>query len=328
MAATSLVGTPLRLALLFALLVGTPLAGLGWLGTRFLAQQAGFDQQQAASRLESAASLLVREVDRTLEQWEAAAASALKSTRPEAAAPAPAGTTLLVLSPAGLVRAEGVRLPYYPATAAPPVVRSAALAAAQDAEFRERDFARAGASYRELARARDPETRAVALAGLARCLRQQGKVRDARGAYDELALLGPATVAGSPAPLVADFAQMNLYKEVGQADAAAREASSIAAALEEGRFQLDRATFDYFAGAAGFPGTAQSRAASTLATAEAAIELWEAWQRQPQGRAATTGRSAPVAAVWQHVSSGGAASAVSSGGFAPSTAVVIGPMDV
>ena len=61
---------PLKLLTLFVLLSGIPLAALGWLGWRVLEQDRALESQRVRERLDSAASLIARELDRTLSAWE------------------------------------------------------------------------------------------------------------------------------------------------------------------------------------------------------------------------------------------------------------------
>ena len=61
---------PLKLLTLFALLSGIPLLALGWLGWRVLQQDRALESQRVRERLDNAAALIARELDRTLSAWE------------------------------------------------------------------------------------------------------------------------------------------------------------------------------------------------------------------------------------------------------------------
>jgi hypothetical protein len=64
------VGTPAGLSILFVLLAAVPLAALGWLGSRLLAQEGELERQQRRELLENSTALLAHEIDRSLSRWE------------------------------------------------------------------------------------------------------------------------------------------------------------------------------------------------------------------------------------------------------------------
>ena len=149
MATRSLVSTPAVLAWLFVLVTGIPLAGLGWLGQRALSQQADLEHERLQSQLENSATVLARELDRGLAGWESVAGAALvPGTR--RAMPPSGGAALLIIDGRGVVRAEGARLPYYPALSAREPDQRQAFAAAHAAEFLKRDFVAAAGLYQNL----------------------------------------------------------------------------------------------------------------------------------------------------------------------------------
>src|SRR4051794_29521506 len=98
MTASRYLGRPGRLLVLFVVLGGLPLTVLGWLAWRLLDQDRILERQRNRERLENAAGLLARESDRALARWE----ELLPHATP------PAGSVVLVFSPKGIVRREGM----------------------------------------------------------------------------------------------------------------------------------------------------------------------------------------------------------------------------
>jgi signal transduction histidine kinase len=292
-------GTPLRLSLLFVLVAGTLLAALAWLWQSLLADERRVARTQQTERLHNAASLLTREIERTLASWETLAASALQD---EHATP-PSQTALIVFDANGVIRTAGVSLPYLPALPRAPEPRSPALSLAAVQEFRTRDLPRAATLYRQAAATADRPARAAALLGLARVRRQQQQDRDAISVYGELAALGDTQAGGFPAELLARRERGALLLTLGDKRAGREEIDHVTSSLLAGRFRIDRATFDLFVAslAAKVPyGPARS-------LADAATELWPRWQ-QGDGRITTTIRNRAVLATWQ--TAGGVSAAV------------------
>ena len=78
---------------------------------------------------------------------------------------------------------------------------------------------------------------------LARCLRKQQRLEDALAIYGELEALGETAVAGSPAELLARRERIALLADD---EARRRESALLASTLWEGRFRIDRATFEFY----------------------------------------------------------------------------------
>ena len=295
---------PLKLLTLFVLLSGIPLAALGWLGWRVLLQDRALESQRVRERLESAAGLIARELDRTLSAWEVMLPTASEGQP----VTLPPGSVFLLIAPDGVVGQHGVPLPYYPRVA-PSITADASLfAKAEDYEFREQNLTAAIAAYRALATAADPSTRGAALLRLARCFRKQGRPADALDAYADLAALPAVSVAGSPAELVARRERIALFNASGDARAAARERTLLESALFDGRFRIDRVTFDYFlADGTGAAPTTTPLAASTTSLAKAIEAAWPAWHEQSAGRRAWTSGRATFVTTWRKTPKGIAA---------------------
>jgi hypothetical protein len=130
------------------------MGGLGW---RLIEQDRALENQRLRDQLENAATLLTREVDRSLATWEDLLT--LSATSPETPAVLPSNTVALVFDAGGVLQHQGVRLPHYPLVAALPEAPAGVFAAAEAEEFREDSPARAAVSYRRLASTGDRHVR-------------------------------------------------------------------------------------------------------------------------------------------------------------------------
>lgn len=283
---------PLKLLTLFVLLSGIPLMALGWLGWRVLQQDRALESQRGRERLDSAASLIARELDRTLSAWEGMLPVAAEGQ----AVTLPAGSVFLLIAPVGVVGQQGVRLPYYPRVPAAIGADASLFAAGEHHEFREQNLTAAIAAYRALAAAPDPSTRGAALLRLARCFRKQGRTAEAIATYADLAALSAVSVAGSPAELVARRERIALFNATRATSAAVRESALLSSALIDGRFRIDRVTFDFLAD--GTAAASPPPAAVTSSLAQAIDAVWPAWHEQGAGRLAWTADRATFVTTW------------------------------
>src|ERR1051326_2684369 len=295
---------PAKLLTLFVLLAGVPLAALGWLGWRLVDQDSALDRQRLRERLANDAALLAQESDRAFARWEMLLAAA-------PGAP-PAGSTFLIFNAGGLLRQKGLALPYYPESSVPAEAPVAIFSEAETQEFRENALTKAAAAYRRLALTTDRPQRAAALMRLARCLRKQHQFADALSAYAELAALGDISVAGVPAELLARRERIAIWKFSGDEDAVRRETALLTAALQQCRFRIDRATFDFYRQSTPDPPILDS---NTAALARAVDNFWPRWRREPSGRAVLRIDDAVFAAAWHQTSA------------ETETAAIAGPLD-
>jgi two-component system phosphate regulon sensor histidine kinase PhoR len=304
--------SPVKLLALFVLLAGVPLVALGWLGWQLVARDRALDAQRIRERLENAAALVAAELDRSLITWD----SLLPAAARRDSVLLPANAVFLLFDSRGVLHQQGIRLPYYPAVYVRSADDAALFADAEMQEFGlERNLPKALAAYRALAGSRDKSVRGAALMRLARALRQDQRVQEALAAYGELAALSGTPVAGSPAELLGRRERLALLRAIRDEDGAAREAALLTEALSEGRFLIDRATYDFFKES--LPGV-QPLAAEHVAATRFAIALEELWPKFLQhagGRAAWTieAETAAFAAVWQRTTRG--------------TAVIVGAID-
>jgi len=280
-------GSPAGLSILFVVLAGVPLATLGWLASRLLADEEGRERQQRRELLDNSATVLSHEINRLLSAWEETGSSLNE--------PVPAGASRLLYDARGVLRVEGVRLPYVPWIPADFAARTAELSEGLTTEFQRHDPVAAVAAYRRVAETSpSPETRAEALVGMGRCLRRQSEPRLAVAAYQELAKLGKVLVGTFPAELVARRELADLFSAMGDYKAAREETNRLAESLLRGRFLIDRATFDVFSAA--LPAADGDLGRDVAVGVE---ELWSTFQRQGEGRAATARGERGIVAVWR-----------------------------
>jgi signal transduction histidine kinase len=112
--------------------------------------------------------------------------------------------------------------------------------------------------------------------------------------YEDLASMHDVPSAGFPAELVARRELRTLFQGVGDALSSRREAERLTAALAEGRFRIDRATFDVLAESLSVP-----TENAALVLADAVGDLWPIFQQQSEGRRTIARRGHAVVAVWR-----------------------------
>lgn len=291
--------TPGKLLLLFLLVAGVPFVALTWLGWRLLEQDRALEERRFRERLESAASLVCRELDRSL----AALEDLLPSLAEKVPTTLPPGRVYVVFDAAGVVRHRSGFLPFLPGMPSQSEHTAGLFAQAERLEYGEADCFRTGTIYRELARREDLQLRAGALMRLARCLRKQQRVKEAISAYGELAALGGVPTAGSPAELLARRERIVLMRMIGNERAASDESGLLAAALWEGEYPVDQATFDFLSESLPPP----SGLNKALAAAETLKTAWEQWRQAPHqasGRIALINHGISMVALWRSAPAG------------------------
>jgi signal transduction histidine kinase len=295
--------SPRKLLALFVVLSGIPLIALGWLGWRVLDQDRALDAQRFRDGLENAAGVLTRELDRELTVWETLAQDAADG---RSVAP-PADSTVIVFDDLGIVEQRGIRLPYQPHVRSNEAIAPAIFADAEALEFQRNDLQNAAAAYKRLAETGSPSIRATALVRLARVLRKQQQLRPALDVYKSLAAMGGVPVAGSPSEFVATRERIVLLETLGDHSDASGEAAHLAAALADGRFAIDRSTFEFYRETAVVSAAGASTMDARLALAGATEAVWPDLQDKPAGRLGWTGPSGAFIVVWRRTGSRAAA---------------------
>jgi signal transduction histidine kinase len=249
------------------------------------------ENQRIQERLESAADLIVTSLDLGLSEIENRLA--LLSDPGDHALAVSFGPREVKTHPGG-------RLLYYPVV---PQVRESPVtvfATGENLEFRQQNYDGAIAAFRALALSKDPLIRAGALLRLGRNLRKNNQFPEALAVYEELARLGSTPVGGDPAELLARQTRCELLKELNQPSELQLTARSLDADLQQGRWRLDRVSYQYHSQQLRRwltfePDTLVERQAA-LALAAAVESLWEQWQELRRGEGSARGRRT----LWVH----------------------------
>jgi signal transduction histidine kinase len=201
-------------------------SALSWFGWKILDQEHMVEAQRLQQKLEQSADRIAATVRGMLaEIGERLGASAI--------AP-PDDGILLTIEENRITAMPSGRLLYYPVTTPEPEARPDIFTDAEAAEFQQGRPGDALEIYRRLADSPEAAIRAGALLREARVLRRLGE--PSRAAYERLAVLSGATVAGAPADLVARLALAD--DRLG--------AEHLRNDLLAGRWQLTRGQFEFY----------------------------------------------------------------------------------
>lgn len=293
----------IALFLLVTLLPSLALVALGW---RLLEQDRALSLQQLSERREQAADLAVSELDRVV----SATAQALRDPEALRAAVGRDNDSVgVIFERERLEVFPNRRLTFYPRTEAGSEAPAQYFDEGEALEFRRRSWPDAIAVYRGLARSSDPVVRAGALIRLARTLRKTGAHEEALKFYAEAGQLSGTAVDGVPADLLARWAHCDLLDSLRRRDELENEAHALHTDLINGRWHLDRATYDLHAGDVRrwtkADDSETSHATGGRALAVAVERLWDDWRRQAPDRGAGSGRhtiptvDARITVLWE-----------------------------
>ena len=171
-------------------------------------------------------------------------------------------------------RASG-KLLFYPFTAAGEQADDSLFGQGEELEFQARDYPKASTFFSGLAASSDPPVRAGALIRAARNFEKAGNKGAAIAMYGRAAQERGVSVAGVPADLFARWAECDLLS----GEALHREAEALRRDLLDGRWQLDRNTFElHVEDANRWVGETAAPAPAEVALAEGAGRVWREWQ--------------------------------------------------
>ena len=250
---------------------------LVWMGARLVQQDRALAAQQLEQRREAAADRIIAALEQVLSGEERRLVDAsIADFRPATE------DVLLIAAKSEDVRVwpEGVLL-YYPVVPAGREISSRLYAAAERAEFLDRDYQRAINALRALSKAEDPAVKAGAQLRLARNLRKAGRLEAALDVYDEMARISvPAvSISGVPVDLVARRARCDLLEKLGRPEQLQAEAGRLDEGLRTGRWRLDRESYLYYSGqVARWIQPQPERDLCRQSLAEALAWLWRNWQ--------------------------------------------------
>jgi signal transduction histidine kinase len=278
------------LALLVAV-ASLSVAAMAWLSWRLLEQDRELEKQRIQERLERGADLVAASLDLSLSELENQL-SGLSDPGEDALS--------VTFSPQAVVARPEGRLLYYPYVQHVREPSAAVFAAGETLEFQRQDYAGAIAVFRVLARSGDPWTRGGALLRLGRNLRKSNQIPEALAAYDELVGLGATPVGGDPAELVARQARCDLLGQMNRLSELRREARSLDADLQKGRWPLDRVSYLYHSQEVqrwlSLTPESLAERQTALALAAAVEFLWGQWQDLRRGQGIPRGRRS----FWVH----------------------------
>ena len=269
-----------RLVAWFTITTILPAVALGWAGWRMAVEDRALQYERASETRDQAAELAATALQRTVAELEERLAAAngdaaVLTTRVED------GASLIVFGPDGVLARGGLALPYYPAIPAVEDASTDRFARADALEFAQPDAVGALAALEPLASAPDPALRAGALLRQARIARKMGRMEQALAAFDGLIALDTTRVGGWPAGLAGRQGRALLLESLGRRDDLVSDAKRLLAELQEGRWLLTRAQYDFSSSQVqGWLGDAQSLAPAgdAVALATAADAAWEQWQ--------------------------------------------------
>jgi len=293
---------PANLTAVFLAVAAVAVSALVWIGAGIVRRDRALEIRRFDERREAAADRLVASLERALASDERLLAGTAK----------PAGSPLLQNGAIHIIAdASGFSvwpergLLYTPVPA--PLRESPAetFREAESLEYADRDSGRAVTLLRRLAESRDPAVEAGAQLRLARNLRKTGRAEEALDVYRDLSTVTVAGLSGTPADLVACSARCALLEELGRTDRLGREAQALAEGLGNGRWQLDRATWHYYADKSqrwlGRPVEADP---ARQAMADAVEWVWRRWNTGQLAESGSSGRRAvsgatPVVVLWR-----------------------------
>ena len=293
---------PGNLTAVFLAVAAVSVFALVWLGVGIIRQDRALEAQRLDERREGAADRLVTALERALSVEERLLGA--PAAPPEGFAKDGA---LLVVADGSAFRTWPERsLLYYPLM--PPMREAAAdvYRAAETLEHTNRNYERAIVLLRGLSTSRDPAVKAGAELRLARNLRKAGRAEAALEVYSNLATLADAGLSGVPAELVARRARCALLEELGRRDELRKEALALDEGLRNGRWQLDRAAWHYYATQVRrWGGTTIEGGAERQALAEAVDWVWQRWRAGQTVEPRSSGRRAldiegiPITVLWR-----------------------------
>lgn len=226
------------LVLMFVLVTILPAAALVVLGVRLVDQERALAGQRRRDALDRAADRAVLLFTQELTRLHKRLAGPPFSP--------PVDSAVLVFRHRGnpVEAIPDGRLPYLPAVAGLNEPPPNSFSELETFEFSTHNLDKAIELSRRLAQTSDPAVRAGALLRQARVLRKLGRIDDALDAYRNLSEIRGVGLGGIPIDLVALRARCTIWEERSQSAFLRTEAATIQSNLRQGRWPLDRASYD------------------------------------------------------------------------------------
>ena len=282
---------PRHLLVIFVAVTAVSAAALGWSSWQLVRQDRDLARQRAQERRDSAVTLAVGSLQRTLESIDAQLSALASATGPDLTRRASdyartlnAEAVLLVIQANDVHAFPAGRLLYYPVVPRAADIPAAAFAAVDAAEFQRNEYGNAVTLLRPMAASGPPAVRAESLLRIARNLRKAGQWQQSIESYRELARLGDVPIGetnGAPAELVARAAICDVLAEQAPGDRLVTEARALDLDLQRGKWRVLRPVYDVYSASArrwlgttaGPDSTAGELPPATLVLSEAAREI-------------------------------------------------------
>jgi signal transduction histidine kinase len=263
-----------RLLILFFSLSLAAAVGLFWLGWRLLSQDRALEVQRVMELREQAADKIVSTLQQALMDIRNSLTDPVKHYEPITE-----DSAVVILSTNGIEIIPPNALLYQPVIPADPEPTLKPYLNGEKFEFEQKDFARAIAEFKKLARSPDAAIRAGAYLRSARNHRKAGDFDSALEAYKQLLQFEEIRIGGVPADLLGRRARCVLFAELGNSEYLANEAQSLHKDLLKGRWRLTRPVFQlYIDQTREWLGSVELQGAQRLALSAAADWLWEQWR--------------------------------------------------
>jgi signal transduction histidine kinase/tetratricopeptide (TPR) repeat protein len=272
---------------------------LGWLGWQMLKQDRALERQRLQESLELEADHMAAALQKSLADLE----SYLSSVPSPGAKEPPDSVVVLQVTNRTFNAFPPGFLLYYPVIPEAEEPPAATFAAGEILEYQHNNPVKAAEVFRKLTRSPNPGVRAGAFLRLGRNLRKSGRHEEALKAYSELAQLGPTTVMGLPAELMAREARGTMLEAIGKSEELRKEASLLHAALWSSQWSLLHPAWEFYVEEAQRwlePSPLSERELNALALSNAAESIYAQWIAEPEskGRHILKIEGQPVLIAW------------------------------
>ncbi len=263
-----------------------------WLTWRLIEQGRNLTAQRSRERLEQVADLAVAQLSGLLADWDLSlreltaipSANALNTRRPP-------GTILVLVTAKSVAVYPPQPLIFVPVPAAASAQLQSEFEAAERLEFRDEKYDRALELLRPLTV--QPATRREAWLRIARLERKLNHSAAALVAYEQISREAVDSPSGVPYGLLATGARCQMLLGTGDPSHAAKELESLRTALLEGRWPLQRETFEfYWEELNRMRQSAEEPPPNSLALANVVERLHQQWQRAVRSGSSFSGREA------------------------------------
>ena len=231
-------------AFLFLGVAAVSVFALVWMGWRLLQQDRALETQRLEEQREAAADRIIGALEKAL----AVEARKLADVMMENFYPETEDHLQIIIDAGEMHVLPDDALLYYPVINPKREAVSSQFAAAEKAEFQEKDYGRAIALLRPFSKAGDPAVRVGALTRMARNLKKAGDQESALNIYQELSkpFYKEISISSVPADLVARRAHCVLLNELENLETLQHEAQQLLEDLRARRWRLDRSSYHYY----------------------------------------------------------------------------------